>query len=61
MPQPPACCLCGEPCRPWHDPPTGYGHNPWPLSDNDEDRCCSDCNATTVLTARINNLIRKYH
>jgi hypothetical protein len=49
----PDCCLCGEPCEPWHDPPTGYGHNPWPLGENENDRCCGDCNATKVIPARL--------
>jgi hypothetical protein len=47
------CCLCGEPCEPWHEPPTGYGHNPAPLGITDDDRCCDYCNASKVIPARI--------
>jgi hypothetical protein len=49
----PLCCLCGAPCEPWHDPPTGYGHNPAPLGNTDHDRCCDACNATKVIPARL--------
>lgn len=40
------CCLCGKEIR-------DYGHNPWPLSDNVEDRCCDLCNMLKVIPARI--------
>lgn len=48
----PDCCLCGEPCEPWHAPPTGFGHNPEPLAEW-PDRCCTSCNDTKVIPARI--------
>ncbi len=48
----PLCCLCGEPCEPWHEPPTGDGHNPHPLG-KEGDRCCDYCNASKVITARL--------
>lgn len=41
------CCLCGKIID---DP---YGHNPYPLSVNEEDRCCAECNGTKVIPARI--------
>jgi hypothetical protein len=53
MPEPPVCCLCGQPCEPWHAPPTGYGHNPWPLGTDPEGRCCNTCNDTRVIPARL--------
>lgn len=57
--QPPDCCLCGQPCEPWHEPPTGYGHNPDPLGDGDpENRCCNDCNITYVIPARLAPFLR---
>jgi len=59
MPEPPMCCLCGQPCEPWHEPPTGYGHNPSPFGSGD-DRCCTDCNATKVIPARLSNYITKH-
>lgn len=44
------CCLCGEEIL---DP---YGHNPYPLATNPEDRCCETCNDTKVIPARIANI-----
>lgn len=46
------CCLCGRLFR-------GFGNNPWPLSDNPNDRCCDDCNATRVIPARIDRMCTK--
>lgn len=43
------CCLCGETYN-------GYGNNPAPLSDNDTDRCCDECNLTKVIPARLGML-----
>ncbi len=44
--KPVKCCICG--CViPWWQ-----SNNPRPLTDNEDDRCCSDCNAIYVLTAR---------
>jgi hypothetical protein len=40
------CCICGKQS-------VGYGHNPWPVSDNQEDRCCDFCNFTKVIPARL--------
>jgi hypothetical protein len=40
------CELCGE----WFD---GYGHNPEPLADFEEGRCCDICNDTKVIPARL--------
>jgi len=40
------CCLCGAKYR-------MYGNNPWPLSDDEDDRCCHACNDTLVVPARI--------
>jgi len=39
------CCLCGAKYR-------MYGNNPWPLSDDDDDRCCHQCNSERVIPAR---------
>jgi hypothetical protein len=52
MDEQPKCCLCGGPCEPWHEPPTGYGNNPDPLGV-DGDRCCHACNDTYVIPARL--------
>jgi len=43
------CCICGETF-------VGYGNNPWPLSKNETDRCCDDCNMKEVIPARLNRL-----
>ncbi|MBR4377316.1 MAG: hypothetical protein IKP50_00300 [Bacilli bacterium] len=45
------CCICGETF-------TGWGNNPWPLSDNEDDRCCDDCNNSTVLSARLEMMFK---
>lgn len=44
----PPCSLCGGPVE-------GMGHNPEPLKTY-SDRCCSDCNSTKVIPARIANI-----
>ncbi len=41
------CCICGEKI-PWID-----SHNPWPVVDDEDSRCCSVCNFTKVIPARI--------
>ena len=43
------CCICGETF-------VGYGNNPWPLSKNETDRCCDDCNMKEVIPARLKRL-----
>lgn len=44
------CSLCGQPY-------TGLGHNPEPLK-RFEERCCSECNATKVIPARLAGIMR---
>ena len=39
------CCICKEKIE-------GYGHNPLPLY-NKEGKCCTTCNFTKVIPARI--------
>ena len=46
------CCICGEPI-------SDYGNDPWPVSENPDDRCCDACNAAVVIPARIRNLQAK--
>ena len=41
------CCLCGKSVH------GAWGNNPWPLSDDANDRCCDACNATKVIPARL--------
>lgn len=53
------CCLCGctipRPAWDKTDSPYYLGtNNPWPFSaDDDGARCCDDCNALTVIPARM--------
>jgi len=44
------CCLCGMDFK-------GFGNNPWPLMDTDE-QCCDDCNIQ-VVAARIDDYLRR--
>ena len=39
------CCFCGKECG-------EYGNNPYPLSENENDKCCDDCNSN-VITMRL--------
>lgn len=55
----PLCCLCGQPCEAWHEPPTGYGHNPAPFGMEGE-RCCASCNDTVVLPERLDRFRRNH-
>ena len=57
MPEQPDCCICGKPCEPWHEEPTGYGNNPDPLGV-EGDRCCDVCNNIYVIPARLGRLAR---
>lgn len=43
------CCLCGKEIK-------DFGNNPWPLNNNDDDRCCDECNSEKVIPARIASL-----
>lgn len=46
------CCFCGQVFY-------GYGNNPYPASENPEDRCCNDCNSKVVIPARINQMMKE--
>jgi hypothetical protein len=56
------CCICdGEIDK--HYTPEGKmywdkGHNPAPVKTGEDDRCCDNCNATVVLTARLGAVVR---
>lgn len=47
------CCICGKEIE-------GYGNNPWPISTNEEDLCCDECNFTIVVPKRIEMLQERY-
>ena len=44
-----ACSICGTM---WQ----GWGNNPAPVTDGENDRCCNPCNTTHVLPARIGRM-----
>lgn len=44
------CCLCGAEIF-------DYGNNPWPLNQNEDDRCCDICNEVYVIPARIGQML----
>ena len=41
------CCFCGTTMR---EP---FTNNPWPACEDEDARCCSDCNAMVVMPARL--------
>lgn len=43
------CCFCDEVIEDFM-----LSHNPFPVSENREDRCCIRCNNEIVVPARIN-------
>jgi hypothetical protein len=43
------CCIC-------HNTYEGFGNNPWPLMDT-EDQCCDECNKQ-VVAIRIHRLLK---
>lgn len=40
------CCICGKRF-------TGWGNNPWPVVEDENARCCDECNDTEVIPARL--------
>ena len=49
------CCLCGKEFE-------GYGDNPAPVDGiyGNSNKCCSNCNMTFVLPARMEALTHKF-
>lgn len=47
------CCLCDKEFE-------GYGNNPYPISTNENDTCCNDCNMSVVIPARMEMLAHKF-
>ena len=41
-----SCCLCGANAG-------KYGNNPFPYGEEEDDKCCDECNWTCVIPARI--------
>lgn len=46
------CCICGKEF-------TGWGNNPWPIVDEEDARCCDNCNMMYVVPARLKTFIQK--
>ena len=40
------CCLCGKEAGKW-------GNSIWPISINEDNRCCDECNRAYVIPARL--------
>lgn len=38
---------------------TGWGHNPQPVIDDINARCCDKCNTKVVLVERIHNYMKR--
>lgn len=43
------CCICGKEF-------IGWGNNPYPVVEEEGERCCDDCNAIVVIPARIQRM-----
>lgn len=43
------CCLCKKEIK-------GYGNSPAPLNENEDAKCCDECNFKLVIPARIQEL-----
>lgn len=43
----PVCCFCGKECE------NKYGNNPYPADKDPKHVCCNNCNANTVIPARL--------
>ena len=48
----PVCCICGKECE------NKWGNNPYPVVNEEEARCCNECNEKVVVPARIISLIK---
>ena len=40
------CCICGENFN-------DFGNNPWPVNNDEDAKCCDECNINYVIPARI--------
>ena len=51
------CCLCKEDIEVsitgWK-----FGHNPQPLANGEDDRCCDFCNTTKVIPKRLELILK---
>ena len=49
MAQKQKCCICGKEFE-------GWGNNPWPVNEDDNARCCDECNYNVVIPEHIKGL-----
>ena len=47
------CCIC-------HKDVSGYGNNPEPVNNDDDEECCDDCNGMYVVPARMLQLLGQF-
>jgi len=50
------CSICDKSIRPSHYDNGGYGFNPHPVASG---RCCSDCDNSVVIPARLDKIIAR--
>ena len=43
------CCICGKEF-------IGWGNDPWPIANGEDDVCCDDCNYSEVIPARLEQI-----
>lgn len=51
----PKCSICGAPVEAWPGG-GGYGHNPEPVVPFESGPCCTHCNDSVVIPARLGNV-----
>ena len=47
------CCICGKTFN-------GYGNNPYPVSKDENAKCCDQCNLDAVIPARLMEMYQKW-
>ena len=47
------CCICGKTFN-------GYGNNPYPVSKDENAKCCDQCNLDAVIPARLMEMLQKW-
>ena len=46
------CCICGKTFN-------GCGNNPYPVSKDENAKCCDQCNLDSVIPARLMEILQK--
>ena len=47
------CCICGKTFN-------GCGNNPYPVSKDENAKCCDQCNLDAVIPARLMEMSQKW-